>query len=104
MATAKKKPTEKDLEAIENPQADYCDYCDISYAEFPTGETYQSVYESLWSGSDDPEDWQYKRRGTVLGRWHQIKQSMWRDHLEQCEEMDSIEVEGDDIEPWEEEY
>jgi len=96
MAKSKKHPTETDLNLIENPQASECDYCGITYADFPTGETYESVYETLWKDSDDPSEWLNKGRHTVLGRWHEIKQSMWRDHLAQCEEMEDEEGQEED--------
>ena len=39
----------------------------------------------LWVGDPDYEKWKYKRRNTVLGLWHQIKKSMWQEHLYYCE-------------------
>jgi hypothetical protein len=44
----------------------------------------------FWSGSDDPADWKYKRRHTILGKWHQIKQEMWQQHIENCEKEEEI--------------
>ena len=61
-----------------------CPHCGLSYAEFRTGETFQSIKDSLWVGSDDPADWKYKRKGTVLGRWHQLKKELWVEHVENC--------------------
>jgi len=29
--------------------------------------------------SDDPKDWRYKRRRTVLGFWHQLKRDMYEE-------------------------
>jgi hypothetical protein len=88
MATAKKRPlpTEIELDEIENPLQDQCFVCGITYEEFPSGETYQSVYDMLWSGDEDPDTWQFKRRNTILGKWHQIKQMDWKYHLDQCQE------------------
>lgn len=39
----------------------------------------------FWTDSDDPADWVYKRRRTVLGKWHQIKRELWDEHLDMCE-------------------
>jgi hypothetical protein len=58
-----------------------------------TGETYQSIYEMLWSGSDDPETWVYKRRHTILGKWREIKLGMWGEHLYVCEQQAEWEAE-----------
>lgn len=48
-----------------------------SYNEFRTGLTYRDVYAMLWSPSPDPSTWKYKRRSTVLGFWHQLKQQLY---------------------------
>lgn len=69
--------------------SDRCPHCGLQYADFRTGLTYQDVYDMYWSGSDDPSDWKYKRRGTILGKWHQLKLEMWKRHLEGCEATDS---------------
>jgi hypothetical protein len=36
----------------------------------------------LWVHSDDPRDWKYKRRHTVLGHWWQIKQQLYAQYLD----------------------
>lgn len=60
-----------------------CPYCGLEYADFKTGLTYRAVYQLLpWA--EDPKDGIPKRRGTVLGKWHQIKLEMWRYHLDNC--------------------
>ena len=38
----------------------------------------------LWSPNPDPDTWRYRRRHTVLGKWYQIKQEMWEEHLKTC--------------------
>jgi len=58
--------------------------CGLKYKDFRTGETFQSIKDSLWVASDDPKDWKYKRKSTILGKWHQFKVQMWNDHLGQC--------------------
>lgn len=40
----------------------------------------------LWVADNDPSRWRYKRRHTILGLWHDIKRSMWQDHIAQCGE------------------
>lgn len=47
------------------------------YDHFRTGLTYREVYQMLWSPSANPADWRYKRRATVLGFWHQLKQQLY---------------------------
>lgn len=53
----------------------------IPYDEFRTGLTFVEVRQMLWSPSDDPSTWRYKRRGTVLGKWHQIKRELYERYL-----------------------
>lgn len=62
-----------------------CPFCDLTYKRLKTGLTYRQVYELLKDYSDDPTDWTYKRRGTVLGKWHQIKKELWEWHLYECQ-------------------
>jgi hypothetical protein len=66
---------------------DQCSVCGISYRDFRTYQplTYYEVWLMLWVPGDDSTQWRNKRRGTVLGRWHQIKQEDWRHHLNVCE-------------------
>lgn len=59
---------------------------EVNYSEFRTGLTYADVYMMLWSGSDDAATWRYERRGTVLGKWRQIKQEMWAEYLRRLDE------------------
>ena len=54
----------------------------VSYDEFRTGLTFAEVRQMLWVASDNPEDWRYKRRHTVLGYWRQLKQKMYDDYCE----------------------
>lgn len=35
-------------------------------------------------GSEDPQDWRYKRRNTVLGFWHMCKRLDWEQHKRDC--------------------
>lgn len=61
-----------------------CPSCGLQYDAFRTGLTFRDVFALLWSGSDDPKTWRYKRRHTVLGLWHQIKLEMWNEHKREC--------------------
>jgi hypothetical protein len=63
---------------------DECEYCRLRYGAFRTGYTFKTVRMLMWRGSSDPKTWRYKRRHTVLGLWHQLKASMWREHIEYC--------------------
>ncbi len=53
----------------------------MTYETFRTGLTFADVREMMMVGSDDPSKWRYKRRRSVLGFWHQIKQQMWQTYL-----------------------
>lgn len=63
-----------------------CPYCGIKYRDFrcTTYTSFQDVKDSLWVDSDDSDDWKYKRKGTVLGRWHMAKQREWQQHIAIC--------------------
>ena len=47
------------------------------YDSFRTGLTFTDVRAMLLDESEDRADWRYKRRGTVLGLWHQLKMEMY---------------------------
>ncbi len=64
---------------------DSCPHCGLTYAEMRTGYTYRDVFQMLWSPSEDSQNWKYKGRHMVLGKWHQLKQDQWRMHLGECE-------------------
>lgn len=73
-----------------NDQA--CPVCGLRYGKFRTGHTYQEVYDLMKDNSDDPADWKYKRRNTVLGYWFQLKQELWEHHLDQCHRQQQYEA------------
>lgn len=62
-----------------------CPVCGVSYADFRTGLTFGEVQAEMFVGSDDPAEWVYKRRHSVLGRWRMIKLAMWETHLNECQ-------------------
>lgn len=64
---------------------DECPICGLKYRDLRTGYSYAEVRMLLWVADPDYSKWKYKRRHTVLGLWHQIKQAEWREHLLQCE-------------------
>ncbi len=61
-----------------------CPVCGLRYDDFRTGLTYQEVWQMFWVTSADSADWKYKRRNTVLGKWHELKKNMWVEHLYVC--------------------
>jgi hypothetical protein len=71
-----------------------CPNCDMDYDDFRTGMDYVDVYATFWRAEDDPSDWHPKRRNSVLGRWREIKQSMWAEHLARCEDMEPVNIDG----------
>lgn len=79
--------------------ADQCPHgCGLTYKKLRTGLQYDDVYELLKDHSEDKNDWTYKRRHTVLGKWFEIKQSMWDEH---CNEggclMDPRNIAADEV-------
>lgn len=66
--------------------AEECPTCGVRYGDFRTGLTYREVYIMLMDNSDDPQEWKYKRRATVLGYWFGLKQEMWKMHQWECEQ------------------
>lgn len=64
--------------------AETCPSCGVSYGRFRTGLTYRDVWLWFYDESDDRSEWRYKRRGTVLGAWHQHKRELWAEHLSLC--------------------
>lgn len=62
-----------------------CPVCGIDYRDFTTGMTFADVRQLLWTGDDRPENWRYKRRHTVLGKWKQIKEEFWDQHQKTCD-------------------
>lgn len=54
----------------------------IAYDDFRTGLTFREVRQMLWVHSDDPRDWKYKRRRTVLGMWRQLKLQLYAQYLD----------------------
>lgn len=47
---------------------------------------FAEVSASLWTDSEDPKDWRYRRRGTVLGMMHAHKKELWEYYTENCPE------------------
>lgn len=79
-------------------RSEACPECGTTYGEFRTGLTYGEVFLMLWSGSDDPSTWRYKRRHTVLGLWMSIKRDQWAAHLGECAFVEDTIREVEDVE------
>jgi hypothetical protein len=67
-----------------------CPVCGLVYKDFRVildaqPLTYAEVRMLLWVADPDYTKWKYKRRRTVLGLWHQLKQTAWKEHLLECE-------------------
>jgi len=58
----------------------------VDYDDFRTGLDFRTVRQMLRVGSDDPRDWRYKRRHTVLGLWHQLKQQLYAEYLDRWDD------------------
>ena len=62
-----------------------CPSCSITYGRFRTGFTWQDVWMMFWNAQGTPQDeWPRKSRGVILGKWFEIKQDMWRHHVDEC--------------------
>lgn len=48
------------------------------------GNAFAETQQELFVNSDDPKDWRYKRRNTVLGRMHAIKREAWEYMTNSC--------------------
>jgi hypothetical protein len=64
--------------------SDVCEHCGQVYKKFRTGLTFTEVRNMYWVTDTNSEKWKYKRRNTVLGKWREIKQDMWKTHLYDC--------------------
>jgi len=71
------------------PLPDTCPGCSFNYDDLRTGYTFAEVRAMLWIDSSNPEDWRYKMRGSVLGFWRELKQAMWKEHLDLCKEAEN---------------
>ena len=49
------------------------------YDSFRTGLKFADVKRWARSESEDPSDWRYSRRGTVLGMWHAYKRQLYEE-------------------------
>lgn len=57
--------------------------CGLTYGKLRTGLCYYDVFVMLMDYSEDSADWTYKRKATILGKWFQIKQQMWKYHIDE---------------------
>jgi len=78
---------------FDNPLPQTCPHCGLEYDDFKTGESFGSIKDSMFVASEDPSRWKYKRRHGVLGRWHDLKQELWRNHIDFHEEGGGPEME-----------
>lgn len=62
----------------------------VSYEAFRTGLTYRDVYWMLWSADPDPSTWRHKGRGSVLGKWRQMKREMYAYYVAACVGNDNL--------------
>lgn len=60
------------------------------YDRFRTGLTFREVSRMMRVASDDPADWQHKRRRTVLGYWHALKLQLWEAWEREREAIEAI--------------
>lgn len=71
-----------------------CEHCQLTYGRFRTGFSYQDIWLMFWTPADaDPSEWKRKTRGVILGKWFEIKQTMWNEHQERCSDQSAHERE-----------
>lgn len=70
-----------------------CLHCRLEYENFSTNLSFKEVKNMLWVDDVDSARWRQKRRNSVLGFWHELKLSMWKEHLEMCGPVAEMEVE-----------
>ena len=70
--------------------------CGLTYDRFRTGLSYAEVHSQLWTDSEDRSLWVHKGRHAVLGRWREIKQTLWHSHTAECEHHQRGDPEGFD--------
>jgi len=93
MKSTKKLKKKRQTETVENPLPQTCPYCGLEYDDFKTGESFATIKESMYVADADPSKWKYKRRHGVLGRWHDLKQELWRSHIDFHEQGSGPEME-----------
>lgn len=59
-----------------------CPHCGMLYHDFRTGLSFSDIWAWYWTSDEDSSKWRYKRRRTILGKWHQTKKEGWRMHVE----------------------
>lgn len=64
--------------------------CQIEYKDFKTGFTFNDVRQLLWKESQQKREkenhYMFITRHTILGRWHEIKKRMWKEHSDILDE------------------
>jgi hypothetical protein len=53
------------------------------YDTFRTGLTFREVKRMMFDNHEDRSRWKYKRRGTVLGLWHELKLQLYHQALDE---------------------
>jgi hypothetical protein len=67
--------------------ADACPHCQLTYGRFRTGLTYRDVFVMLTPCGDHVTH-RYRRRGSVLGFWFQLKRELWARHVDvECNQL-----------------
>lgn len=62
--------------------------CELDYKDFRTGYTFTDIRRMLKRESKvkyNKGEYMFISRATVLGRWHELKQVMWRDFIKGLE-------------------
>lgn len=63
-----------------------CENCGIKYKDFRCSiSTFQEAVDAMYSPSEDPKDWVYRRKPGVLRFWCGVKKKEWELHKQQCQ-------------------
>lgn len=65
-------------------------FCQIEYKDFKTGFTFNDIRQMLWRESQEKREkenhYMFITRHTILGRWHELKKRMWKEHCDILDE------------------
>jgi len=64
-------------------------FCQLEYKDLRTGLTFNEVRQMLWREAREKRkynEYMFITRHTVLGRWHEIKLRLWKEHCDILDE------------------
>jgi len=77
-----------------NWRKERCPHCNMKYTALKTGLTWDYVKACVRAEHEAGKRHHYTRR-TVLGWWHGYKQTLWKQHIDECRQAKMEHGEGD---------